>query len=43
MGRQGIIDAYTRGRGQLKVRAKAAIEHVAKDRDNIIVTEIPSR
>ena len=41
MGRQGIIDAYTRGRGQLKVRAKAAIEHVGKDRDNIIVTEIP--
>ncbi len=41
LGRQGIIDAYTRGRGQLKVRAKAAIEHVGKDRDNIIVTEIP--
>jgi DNA gyrase subunit A len=41
MGRQGIIEAYTRGRGQLKVRAKAAIEHVGKDRDHIIVTEIP--
>ncbi len=41
LGRQGIIDAYTRGRGQLKVRAKAAIEHVGKDRDSIVVTEIP--
>jgi DNA gyrase subunit A len=41
LGRQGIIDAYTRGRGQLKLRAKAAIEHVGKDRDHIIVTEIP--
>ena len=41
MGRQGIVDAYTRGRGQLKLRAKVAIEHVGKDRDSIIVTEIP--
>jgi DNA gyrase subunit A len=41
LGRQGIIDAYTRGRGQLKLRAKAAIEHVGKDRDSIVVTEIP--
>ncbi len=41
MGRQGIIDAYTRGRGMLKLRARARIEHVGKDRDHIIVTEIP--
>jgi DNA gyrase subunit A len=41
MGRQGIVEAYTRGRGQLKIRAKAAIEHVGKDRDRIVVTEIP--
>ncbi len=41
LGRQGVIDAYTRGRGQLKLRAKAAIEHIGKDRDNIVVTEIP--
>jgi DNA gyrase subunit A len=41
LGRQGIIDAYTRGRGQLKLRAKAAIERVSKDREHIIVTEIP--
>jgi len=41
LGRQGIIDAYTRGRGSLKLRAKAAIERVGKDREHIIVTEIP--
>jgi DNA gyrase subunit A len=41
LGRQGIIDAYTKGRGQLKLRARAAIEHVGKDREQIVVTEIP--
>jgi DNA gyrase subunit A len=41
LGRQGILDAYTRGRGQLKLRAKAATEHAGKDREAIIVTEIP--
>ncbi len=41
LGRQGIIDAYTKGRGQLKLRARAAIENVGKDRQHIIVTEIP--
>jgi DNA gyrase subunit A len=41
LGRQGIIDAFTRGRGSLKLRAKAAIERMSKDREQIIVTEIP--
>jgi DNA gyrase subunit A len=41
LGRQGIIDAFTKGRGQLKLRAKAAIETRAKDREDIVVTEIP--
>jgi DNA gyrase subunit A len=41
LGRQGILDAYTRGRGQLKLRAKAATEPMGKDREAIIVTEIP--
>ena len=41
LGRQGILDAYTRGRGQLKLRAKAAIERFGKDRECIVVTEIP--
>ena len=41
LGRQGILDAYTRGRGSLKLRARAAIEKIGKDREAIIVTEIP--
>ena len=41
LGRQGILDAFTRGRGQLKIRARAAIERVGKDREQIVVTEIP--
>src|SRR5947209_5446109 len=41
LGRQGILDAFTKGRGQLKIRAKAAIERTGKDREQIVVTEIP--
>ncbi len=41
LGRQGIVDMYTKGRGQLKLRAKAAIERIGKDREHIVVTEIP--
>jgi DNA gyrase subunit A len=41
LGRQGILDAYTRGRGSLKVRAKTKRESIGKDREAIIVTEIP--
>lgn len=41
LGRQGILDYYLRGRGSLKLRAKAAIEKTGKDREAIIVTEIP--
>src|SRR5579871_6855066 len=41
LGRQGIIDAYTKGRGSIKIRAKAAIERVGKDKEQIVVTEIP--
>jgi DNA gyrase subunit A len=40
-GRKGIQDAYTHGRGRFLMRAKAAIEHISKERDAIIVTEIP--
>jgi DNA gyrase subunit A len=39
-GRQGILDAYTTGRGVIKVRAKAEVEE-KKDRHRIIVSEIP--
>jgi DNA gyrase subunit A len=41
LGRQGIVDYYTRGRGSLKMRARAAVEKYGKDREAIIVTEIP--
>ncbi len=41
LGRNGIFDAFTRGRGTLKIRAKAAIEKMGKDKEQIIVTEIP--
>ena len=41
LGRQGILEAFTRGRGQLKIRARAKIEKMGKDREQIIVTEIP--
>src|SRR5256712_472201 len=40
-GREGIEAAYTHGRGSFTMRAKAAIEEVGKDRENIVVTEIP--
>ncbi len=40
-GRRGIRDAYTNGRGRFLMRAKAAIEHMTKERDAIVVTEIP--
>jgi DNA gyrase subunit A len=41
LGRQGIVDYYLRGRGSLKLRAKAAMEKLGKDRESIIVTELP--
>jgi DNA gyrase subunit A len=37
----GIKQAYKTGRGSFIMRAKAAIEQVGKDRENIVVTEIP--
>jgi len=41
LGREGIYDYFKNGRGSLKVRAKAATETFGKDREAIIVTEIP--
>ena len=40
-GRAGIFDAYRTGRGRFMMRASAAIENFGKDREAIIVTEIP--
>jgi DNA gyrase subunit A len=41
LGRQGIIDYYAKGRGSIKIRAKAAMEKLGKDRESIVVTELP--
>jgi DNA gyrase subunit A len=40
-GAEGILAAYKTGRGSFTMRAKAAIESVGKDRENIVITEIP--
>jgi len=40
-GREGIRAAYEKGRGTFVMRAKAAVEEVGKDRENIVITEIP--
>jgi DNA gyrase subunit A len=40
-GRRGIEQAYRTGRGTIQLRARATIEDSGKDRQSIIVTEIP--
>lgn len=41
LGKEGIKNAYTTGRGKVCVRAKAEIEEDSRGRYHIIVTEIP--
>lgn len=41
LGNAGIISAYTTGRGVVKIRAKAHIEPMQKNKNRIIVTELP--
>jgi DNA gyrase subunit A len=40
-GKSGIYEAYKTGRGRFMMRAKAGIETFNKDRQAIVVTEIP--
>jgi DNA gyrase subunit A len=40
-GKSGIKEAYRTGRGQFTMRAKAAIERPAKEKVQIVITEIP--
>ena len=40
-GRTGIKAAYETGRGQFTMRAKAAIERPTKEKQQIVITEIP--
>jgi len=41
MGRQGIRDAYTTGKGSVRVRAKTTIEKISGGKRAIVVNEIP--
>ncbi len=40
-GYDGVREAYTTGRGRIVVRAKANIETLKNDRENIVITELP--
>src|ERR1051326_4245504 len=40
-GKAGILEAYKTGRGRFMMRAKAAIENITKERQAIVITEIP--
>lgn len=41
LGRSGIWDAFNTGRGSIKLRAKTHFEDIGRDRQAIIVTELP--
>ena len=41
LGRSGIRSAYATGRGSVLVRAKVAVEEIRKEREAIIITELP--
>jgi DNA gyrase subunit A len=41
LGRDGIRQAYETGRGVIKMRARAHVEESRKDREAIIITEVP--
>jgi len=41
LGRSGIRQAYTTGRGKVTVRARVAFEEEADGRDTIVITELP--
>lgn len=41
IGGEGLKQAYTTGRGSIRIRAKLTVEQLRKGRDTIVVTEIP--
>lgn len=41
LGRSGIWDAFNTGRGSIRMRAKTHFEDIGRDRQAIVVTEIP--
>ena len=40
-GIEGIRQAYATGRGHIQIRGRAAIEEIRKDRQAIVITELP--
>jgi len=40
-GSEGIREAYTTGRGKIRVRARANIEHTRNNKENIVISELP--
>ena len=41
LGRSGILSAYHKGRGAIVMRARVKVENIRKNRDALVVTEIP--
>jgi len=41
MGIDGLSDAYTTGRGKIKMRARAHIESSKSGKDSVVITELP--
>jgi DNA gyrase subunit A len=41
IGSEGLISAYTTGKGSVMIRSKAEIEELPKSREVIVITEIP--
>jgi len=41
MGIDGLNDAYTTGRGKIKMRARAHIESSKSGKDSVVITELP--
>jgi DNA gyrase subunit A len=40
-GIEGIRQAYATGRGHIRIRGRAAVEEIRKDRQAIVITELP--
>lgn len=41
IGGEGLLSAYTTGKGSIRIRSKVEIEETAKGREVIVITEIP--
>ncbi|HWL68789.1 MAG TPA: DNA gyrase subunit A [Geminicoccus sp.] len=41
LGRGGIMSAYQNGRGSIVIRSKSHVEEIRKDRQAIVITEVP--